>query len=218
MNSVKESRTVKKKLFHNFAYDFVRITGVLFALLWIRPKVHRPFATKTPKGAVLFSANHVSMADPLIMHIVFWRRRMYSLATNNLFRNKPLATFFRLMHCISVNKENFGFSSFREVTDYLSDGKAVLIFPEGQINREDDILSFKLGIVLMAYKSKASILPTYIVPHKKWYHRQHVVVGRLVDVSEMLGDTPSMDDFQKVSEELRKQEIELREYYVNLRG
>ena len=143
---------------------------------------------------------------------------MYSLATDNLFRNKWLSTFFGLMHCISVNKENFGFSSFREVTDHLHDGKAVLIFPEGQINRESDMLSFKLGIVLMAYKAKASILPTYIVPHQKWYHRQHVVVGELVDVSKMLGSTPSMDDFQRVSEELRNQEIELRESYFNLQA
>ena len=216
MNSVKNSKQGKKKLCPNFAYDFVRLTGALPALLWLRPKVHRPYGTKNPKGAVLFSANHVSMADPITVHLVFYNRRMCSLATNNLFRNKLSATFFHMMHCISVDKENFTLSAFREVTDHLDDGKGALIFPEGQINKENDMLSFKSGVVLMAYKSKANILPVYIVKKTKWYQRQHVVVGELINVAEKLGATPSMEDFKGISELIRSQELALHEYYLSI--
>ena len=216
MNSARNSKPVKKKLFPNFAYDFVRITGAIPAFLWLRPKVYRPYGNKNPKGAVLFSVNHVSMKDPITVHLVFYNRRMCSLATKDMFKGKLSSTFFHMMHCIKVDKDNFSLSAFREVTDHLEDGKGALVFPEGQINRGDDMLSFKSGIVLMAYKAKAKILPVYIVPHRKWYQRQRVVVGNLIDVKELLGDTPSMDTFREVSEQIRDQEIALNEYYMSL--
>ena len=46
------------------------------------------------------------------------------------------------MHCIQVDKENFSMDSFHEVIRRLKDDKVVLIFPEGQVNRnEKEILA-----------------------------------------------------------------------------
>ena len=154
--------------------------------------------------------------DPITIHMIFLRRRMCSLATKNMFKGWLGTHFFHLMHCICVDKENFSLASFREVTDHLEDGKCALIFPEGQINKESDMLSFKSGIALMAFKAKANILPIYIVPKKKWYHRQHIVIGSIIDIRETLGDRPSMETFAALSEQCRSQEKALKEYYDSL--
>ena len=213
MNSVKNSKVSKKRPFYNFAYDFVRITGAIPAFIWFRFKVHRPSGTKLPNGAVLIVANHNSMMDPIIMNIAFLGRRMHSLATSDLFRTKFAAKFFDMMHCIKVDKKNFSVATFRSVSDRLEEGKAVLIFPEGQINRETEMLAFKSGAVLMAFRAKSTILPVYIATREKWLHRQHVVVGDPIDVAGQLGATPSMNDFQSISDQIRQQELWLMDYY-----
>ena len=217
MNSEKnlKSSRKRKKLFYNFCYDFVKVTGALPILLWLRPKIYRPYGTKTLKKGVLVSANHRSMLDPVIVHVIFPTRRMNCLATKDLFNTELKRRFFNQMHCIEVDKDNFTLSAFHEVVLRLQNEKMVVIFPEGGLNRdkEDTIHTFKSGAVLMAHKSKKPILPVYIVKREKWYHRQRIVVGEPFYVSESVGAMPTLAEINVASDNLRKMEIELREYF-----
>ena len=208
----------RKKKQSNFYYDFVKITGALPTLLWMRPKVYYPYGKKKIKGGALISANHRGFLDPIIVHVVFKSRRLHCLATTDLYNTPRKTWFFNKMHCIPVDKSNFSISSFHEVVTRLSDGKAVVIFPEGQINNQgsDGLLTFKSGAVLMAHKSRAPIVPVYIVHRTRWYQRQRAVVGLPVDVCSMLGERPSLEDLSRVSELLRVKEMELKDYYESL--
>jgi 1-acyl-sn-glycerol-3-phosphate acyltransferase len=187
--------------------------------LWLRPKVYRPFGTKSPKGAVLVSANHIGFLDPVISHVAFPWRRLNYLATKDLFCSKLKKVFFgKLIHCIMVDKENFSFSAFHEIIERLDEGKLIMIFPEGKINRDhsDTVLKFKSGVVLMAHKSGAPILPIYIVKREKWYHRQRIVIGEPYNVREELGKMPTIDQLAQASETVRQKEFQLREYFEGL--
>lgn len=218
MNSEKNLKAKKKKLFDNFCYDFVKVTGAIPMLLWMRPKIYYPFGKPAIKGAVLISANHRTFLDPVVVHLAFPFRRLNCLATKDLYRNKVLTFFFNQMHCIVVDKENFSLASFRTVVDRLKDDKAVVIFPEGQVNQDqqDTILTFKSGAVLMAQRAKAPILPMYIVKRKKWYQRQRILVGQPVNLGEILSPMPSMQEISQASELLRDKEVQLRQYYESL--
>ena len=194
----------------------MKITGAIPTLLWFRLKLLYPFGKPKIRGGVLISANHISYLDPIIICTVFKWRRIHSLATKDLFQKKGMAKFLRLMHCIEVDKENFSIASFHTVVELLSDGKAVSIFPEGQINNtgnNESPLAFKSGVTLMAHKSGAPILPVYIVKRDKWYQRQKVVIGRPIDVKERLGAFPSVESLSSVSALIREEEIKLIEYY-----
>ncbi len=214
-NRRKPSKT--RNPFQHFCYDFVKVTGALPALLWMRPKRYYPFGKPNTRGALLVSSNHCSMVDPIVVQLAFPLRRLHSLATKDLFSSKAKSAFFHQMHCIVADKENFSLSSFHEVVSRLQDGKMVVIFPEGTVNREgaDALLAFKSGAVLMAHKAGAPILPMYIVKREKWYHRQHIVLGTPIDVVDMLGKMPTMQDLTRVSDLLREKEIELREYFAS---
>ncbi len=220
MNLAKNSKNskAKKGLFYNFWYDFVKVTGCIPALLWWRPKVYRPYGTKTPKGRVLVSANHRSFFDPIILLITFPFRRLHSLATKDLYKTKFMAAFLTQMHCIMVDKQNFTLSAFHDVVTRLQEEKMVVIFPEGGLNEdsEDTIKTFKSGAVLMAHKANAPLLPVYIVKRKKWYHRQRVVIGEVFDVRKELGDRPSIEQLNNASDTLRKMELDLQEYFDSL--
>ena len=221
MNSEKNSKNKqprkRKGFLYNFCYDFVKVTGAIPALLWLRPKVYHPFGGKTPKGGVLVSANHGTMIDPIIMHLAFPWRRLDSLATKDLFNTKLKYTFFQLMHCIIVDKDNFTLSAFREVVSRLQEGKMVVIFPEGAVHVDDPgIRAFKSGAVLMAHKAGTPVLPVYIVKREKWYQRQRIVVGEPFDLRAELGERPSLEAMERATQTLHERELQLREYYENL--
>ena len=198
----------------NFWYDFVKITGLIPGLLWIRPKVIRT-GGKCPRGGVLISSNHPTFLDPIILLASIRERRLHSLATTDLFSNKLKTFMFTQMHCIPVDKNNFSMTTFHEVVDRLKAGKAVVIFPEGQVNRGGgrEINAFKSGAILMAHRASAPILPVYIVRREKWYRRQYVVVGEPFDVRAAVGMIPTMEQVERVCDQLREQELALKRFY-----
>lgn len=212
-NQKKKENKIKKSY---FLYNFVKVTGALPALVWMKPKVICVGEGKgvKVKGGVMITSNHVSFFDPVLIHCVFWRRRLHILATKDLYSSRMKNFFFTRMHCILVDKQNFSMNSFHDVCDYLKAEKAVVIFPEGQVNKTgSEVLGFKSGAVLMAYKSGKPILPVYIIKKEKWYQRRVVLVGEPIDVRTLCGDNPSMADLQRASDLLRQKEVELLEYY-----
>ena len=204
--------------FYNFCYDFVYITGVLPALLWLRPKIHYPFGKPNKRGGLLVLANHHTMIDPNLIQIAFPFRRMNSIASKDLFDTPLKAWFFDLMHCIKIDKDNFALSSFHEIVQRLEEKKLVLIFPEGGVHAHqgNEIHTFKSGVVLMAHRSGAPVIPLYVVQRQKWWKRQQMVMGQAIDVKAMLGKIPTVDTIASVSDVLREKEIELRTYYENI--
>ncbi len=211
----------KKKKIGNFFYDFVKVTGAIPTLIWARVKVIGVSGKKPKKikGGVLISSNHVSFLDPIIVHCAFWYRRIHSLATTDLYNTKLKDFFFTRMHCIPVDKKNFSMRSLHEVCDSLKENKAVLIFPEGQVNRNaNEILCFKSGAVLMAHKSQKPVLPILIIKAEKWYNRQVVLVGEPIDVYKECGEHPTMEELNKVSQKIHDEEAKLYEYYQSLKN
>ena len=208
------AKTSRKRPEGNFWYDFVKVTGFLPTLLWIRPKVIRK-SGKCPRGGVLISSNHPTFLDPIILLASIRERRLHSLATTDLFSNRFKAFMFTQMHCIPVDKNNFSMTTFHEVVDRLKSGKAVVMFPEGQVNRGggQDVRAFKSGVILMAHRAGAPILPVYIVRREKWYKPQYVVTGEPFDVRSAIGPIPTMEQVDKVCEVLREREMELKTYF-----
>ncbi len=225
MNTVKEkaSKTevnyFKKYFNYHLLYDFIKYTGVLPATLIMRPKVYHVGDKKSHniKGGVIISVNHTTFTDVILMLCVFFRRRLYSLATKDLLNTHIKKLFFSKMHCIEVDKDNFSMSAFHDAVDTLKAAKPLLMFPEGNVNHGDetDIAPFKSGMVLMAHRAKVPILPVFQAKREKWYCPRAVIIGDPINVSEMCGLVPSVDDINAVSERIRQREIELKDFYNN---
>ncbi len=213
-----ELKTVKKPK-NYFWYYLVKITGALSLYLYLRTKVIKVGkATTRPKGGVVITANHFSFWDPAVVHSVFPRRIVHSLATKDLFDTNMKNWFFTKMHCIQVDKQNFSMNSFHETCDLLKRQKAVLIFPEGKINDKEEMLGFKSGAVLMAHRSNAPIIPVYLVKPTKKHARREAVVGEPIDIKQLIGPVPTLDDLQRASDVLREKELELIDFYNKRKG
>jgi len=206
----------KTKKRNHLLYDFVKLTGALPALIWMRPKVHYMTKKQKFKGGMLVASNHTGFTDPIKCMLPLWYRRVNSLATANLYDTKLKNWFFNQMHCIKVDKENFNMETFHQVTERLNQNKLVLIFPEGGINaKSEHVMSFKSGAILMAHKTGKPVLPMYVSKQKKWWHRVHIIIGDPIDVSSMCGKMPTLQQLNEISAYVRKKEIELEEYYFN---
>ncbi len=208
----------KKKRKSNILYDFVKVTGALPTMLWMRTKILRinKNVPKHVKGGVLIASNHISFLDPIIVHCAFWYRRLHCLATKDLYNTPTRTKFFNAMHCIMVDKDNVSVGMLHSVCDRLKEEKAVVIFPEGTVNREEgEVKTYKSGAILMAHISKKPILPICIIQRKHWYNRQTVVVGEPIDVNELCGRIPTMEEIEKASAYIREKELELLEFYQN---
>jgi 1-acyl-sn-glycerol-3-phosphate acyltransferase len=206
----------KRKIGSNLFYDIVKVTAAIPAMLSFRVKTIRANENvpKRYKKGVVFAVNHTSFLDPVIVHCILWYRRLNFLATKELFSSKAKERFFKLVHCIPIDKDNFNIAAVHSVRDRLKEEKAIVIFPEGTVNREEGTIeNYKSGAVFMAHMAKKPLVPIYVVKGKKWYNRTVAVIGEPIDTTVLCGKMPKMTDLDNASKYLHQKEEELREIY-----
>ena len=207
----------KAKLFawKYLCLDIARILAAPSVFLFLRPKwIYENEAAKKPiKGAAVVVSNHDSFLDPMYIMIAVWYRRMRIMATTDLYQHKSLDFFLNVVRCIKVDKKNFSFATFREVSDSLNEGEIVTIFPEGSINdgTQESVRTFKSGAVLMAQKGNAPIIPIYIGHRKSLWNRQRYVMGEPIPMTSANGGRATLMDINRITDELQQKELKLKQ-------
>ena len=194
-----------------FVYDFLRVTGVLPGLIWYRPKrVYESEAAKARirSGAVLI-ANHIGFADPIYCMYAVWYRRHHFVCLKDLWDRKPALLFHNIL-TIPIDRENFNVNSLRQIADELENGSLVTLFPEGHINSTGELAVFKSGMVLMALRGRAPIVPLYVKAKKHFWSRAVFVFGEPLDVCAEYGPRPTMVQIEEVTARLKEKEESLR--------
>ena len=198
-----------------FLYDFAKVTGILPALLFWRPKVHRPLGNeKLPKGPFIVVSNHNSFTNPVVLLITIRKRHLNFMATTELLGNAPGRFVFRHFHLIPVDKDNFSMDTYYSLMNGLKEGNGAVIFPEGFVDTDEDMVHpFKDGAMLMALKANVPILPVYIGKRTSSFRRQHVIIGKLFKPGPDEGSRLSMTRIRELTELLYQKELELEKYY-----
>ena len=198
-----------------FLYDFAKVTGILPALLFWRPKVHRPLGNeKLPKGPFIVVSNHNSFTNPVVLLITIRKRHLNFMATTELMGNAPGRFVFRHFHLIPVDKDNFSMDTYYSLMNSLKEGNGAVIFPEGFVDTDEDMVHpFKDGAMLMALKANVPILPVYIGKRTSSFRRQHVIIGKLYRPGSDDGSKLSMSRIRELTELLYQKELELEKYY-----
>ena len=204
---MKKAKTVSIKY---LLFDFIRITA-LPALIWFRPKklYINEAAKKKIHGGALMISNHIGLFDPMYLMLGLWYRRHHFVATTELFDGKIKRKLFeRAFLCIEIDRQNFGMSTFRQITDHLAAGELVTMFPEGRINEEKQgVQAFKSGMALMALKSGAPLVPVYIKRRKHFYSRLVLAIGEPVEIKNFAsGETATLADINRATQYLHEQE------------
>ena len=143
-------------------------------IVWLFIKLFRPTVVgidNIPKvGGVVLAGNHTKWLDP-VMLVGVCRRQVHFLAKEELFHGftKFIVTG---MGCISVNRKIHDKNALKGAVDTLNDNLCVGIFPEGTINRTDDvIMPFKIGAVKACFDSNSTLIPFVITGKYKLFRK-----------------------------------------------
>lgn len=157
-----------KKYKDSIFYKIVKPIVKGLAIVLYHPKVVG--LENIPKeGSVVLAGNHTKWLDPICL-IAYTKRPIHFLAKKELFDNLATKYIVKAMGCIPVNRKIHDKAVLKEAYKYLENGRVVGIFPEGTINRTDDvIMPFKIGTIKACHDNNAPLVPFVITGEYKLF-------------------------------------------------
>ena len=155
---------MKNPLFYRIVRPIIKL---LFKLVF-RPKYIG--LDNIPKnGPYVLAGNHTNNFDCLLL-ISSTKNVIHFLAKDSLMKGfKKL--IFKNMGIIPVNRSIHDKNALNNAINALKDNKVIGIFPEGTINRTDDIvMPFKIGAVKMTYETNTLLVPFTITGNYKLFN------------------------------------------------
>lgn len=122
------------------------------------------------EGRILLAGNHTKWLDP-VMLVGVQKRQIHFLAKEELFHGKTkfIATG---MGCVPVNRKIHDKNALQSAYQFLEKDLCIGIFPEGTINRTDDvIMPFKIGAVKACYTTNTKLVPFIITGKYKLFRK-----------------------------------------------
>lgn len=164
-----------------FLYWFVKILGTPIFYLLFTPKYKNQ--KNIPKGVpVVLAGNHKSNFDCASL-VCSTRRVIHFLAKKELLDTK-MKYFFKGMGIIPVDRKKKNGKALDSAIKCLNQNKVIGIFPEGTINKTDDIIMpFKFGAVKMASSTNAYIVPFSITGRYRMFGGLTITFGKAYKVS-----------------------------------
>ena len=150
-------------------YKVVKPLVVFLVYVLYRPKViGRENIPKT--GRVLLAGNHTKWLDPVVL-VAVQPRVIHFLAKIELFHGFT-KWIVKGMGCVPVNRKIHDKNALQGAIDFLNKDLSVAIFPEGTINRTNDvIMPFKIGAVKACKEANAPLVPFVITGKYKLFRR-----------------------------------------------
>ena len=112
-------------------------------------------------GRVVLAGNHTKWLDPVTL-VGISKRQIHFLAKDELFHG--ITKFIvKGMGCVPVNRRIHDKNALSSAEEFLNKDLCIGVFPEGTINRTDDIIMpFKIGAVKMSYDTSSLLVPFII--------------------------------------------------------
>ncbi|MCA9245307.1 MAG: 1-acyl-sn-glycerol-3-phosphate acyltransferase [Phycisphaerales bacterium] len=122
-------------------------------------------------GPVLLVCNHQSYLDPVLVTHALPREGHY-MARDTLFRGGPFDRLIRYLNAYPVRRGEADLTAMKETLRRLKNDALVTVFPEATRTLDGSIAPMRPGVVLLAKKAKAPIVPTLILGAFEAWPRQ----------------------------------------------
>ncbi len=162
-----------------------------------------------PSEACIVASNHRSHLDPPVLNAVFPEPLIF-IAKEELFKVPLLGKLLPHMGAIPVKRGSGDMQALELSLSFLEKGCKVCIFPEGSRANPGEFLRPKLGVGILAIKSKKQVLPVYIdgtdkvMPRGKSFPKPgptiRVIIGKPKDYSK---ETNYKEVAIKIMEEIK---------------
>ena len=168
------------------------IGDVAYRMLWVLAWILTHLASRyrvrgrqhvPRKGPLLIVANHLSWYDPIILALVL-PRRVWFFTKEEMFHWPIVGGLCRLTGQISVRRGAGDRAALAEALAYLQQGRAVMVFPEGTVERQEQMLPAYSGVAMLALHSGATVLPIahtgtrrILRSFRVWFPRVSIEIG-----------------------------------------
>ncbi len=196
---------------------------IVYILLWI--PLHLIFPTKIigkknlpKKGKMIFSANHQTVNDVLIVGIHLPRKFKY-MGKGPLFKNRFIGWFLTKMGAYPVHHGQNDIASVKKTLKFLKEDRAVCIFPEGSRLTSDEKNQLQNGVVMFSLKSKAPIVPAMFMKKTLAFRKNTLMIGKplkLYDQAEFQNIKLDKATLEKASNILREAIYSLKRKYIEM--
>ncbi len=129
---------------------------------------------------VLIVSNHLSWCDPLLLGLAF-PRRVWFLTKVEAFQWPIVGWIMRHTGQIAVHRGEGDRIALETAVAYLQGSKALVIFPEGTVARQERMIAARPGVAVIVARSHAVVVPVALSgarrilrPHGGW--RPHVSI------------------------------------------
>jgi 1-acyl-sn-glycerol-3-phosphate acyltransferase len=168
--------------FGNISYALLRPLAWLLTHLVCRYHVsgrdHVPLS-----GPLLVAANHLSWYDPIILALVL-PRRIWFFAKMEVFRWPIVGWLCRLTGQIPVHRGEADRAALEKALAYLREGRALIVFPEGTVERQEQMIAAHTGMAMLAVRTGATVLPVghtgtrrILRSRRSWFPRVTIHIG-----------------------------------------
>jgi len=138
-------------------YSFLRVGFWIFTHLICRYRV-RGLENVPATGPLLIVANHLSWYDPILLGVLL-PRRIWFFTKAEIFRWPIAGWVCRATGQIPVHRGSSDRAALEKGLEYLHEGKALAVFPEGTVARKEQMIAAHTGAAMMALRTGATVLP-----------------------------------------------------------
>jgi 1-acyl-sn-glycerol-3-phosphate acyltransferase len=156
------------------------------ALITVLCRVDGDQVSKVPAtGPLILVTNHVGFLEIPVLHSRLRPRRVLGLAKAEAWKNPFVGWLFDLWGAIPVRRGEADLAALRKCLDVLREGAILVIAPEGTRSRHGRLQRGHSGVVTLALRSGAPILPLVFYGGEALGHNMrrlrrtplHIVVG-----------------------------------------
>jgi 1-acyl-sn-glycerol-3-phosphate acyltransferase len=171
---------------------------------------------KIPKeGGLIFASNHQGALDILIL-LAFLPRYFRFVAKSGLFKIPFFGWYMSVAGYVPIEREvsTSAHRTIGSVSEVLSEGDCILMFPEGTRSKTGELGDFKRGSLMAAFSSGASVIPvaisgSYKMMPKKTYLINIVPIrikfGQPISFKKYIGIKPGKNDYEVELKRLREE-------------
>ena len=128
------------------------------------------------KSGFIIASNHRTFADPPLLAVTSMCAKLSFVAKEELFRNPFFGWLIRKLGAFPVVRGSGDMKVIDDSIERLSQGRNLVIFPEGTRSKTGKLGRGKTGVALIAARSGAVVVPAAVVFEGKLRFRKKVII------------------------------------------